>query len=71
MDGSQHSTACRRATRKVEPGARWALSGDRGITYAGAMPKDTIVTEGKWWPPDYTGPTLISFDAELAAAPCI
>ncbi len=53
---------------KVEPGARWALNGDRGITYAGAMPKGTIVTEGKWWPPDYTGKTLISFDADLAAA---
>jgi putative ABC transport system permease protein len=52
----------------VEPGARWALSGDRGITYARAMPKDTIVTEGRWWPPDYKGPTRISFDAALARA---
>lgn len=51
---------------KVDPDARWALSGDRGITYADAMPKGTIVTAGKWWAPDYRGPTLISFDAELA-----
>lgn len=51
---------------KVDPDARWVLNGDRGITYAAAMPEDTIVTAGKWWAPDYRGPTLISFDAELA-----
>lgn len=54
------------ADAKIEPGARWAVSGDRGITYAAGMPKDTIVTAGKWWAPDYRGPTLISFDDELA-----
>lgn len=51
---------------RVDPDSRWALSGDRGITYAAAMPKGTIVTAGKWWAPDYRGATLISFDAELA-----
>ena len=54
------------AQAKVEDGARWALSGDRGITYAAAPPQGTIVTEGSWWPVNYAGPTLISFDAELA-----
>lgn len=54
------------AEAPIDPGARWAVSGDRGITYAAAMPKDTIVTAGNWWPATYTGPTLISFDAELA-----
>ena len=54
------------AEAKVEPGARWALSGDRGITYAAMPPKGTLITAGSWWPADYKGPTLISFDAELA-----
>jgi len=54
------------AEAKIEPGARWAVSGDRGITYAAAMPKDAIVTAGSWWPATYAGPTLVSFDAELA-----
>jgi putative ABC transport system permease protein len=54
------------AKAKVDAGARWALNGDRGITYAAAPPKGTDITEGKWWPPNYAGPTLISFDAELA-----
>ncbi len=56
----------REAEKKIAPGARWALNGDRGITYAGAMPENTILTAGKWWPADYRGPTLMSFDAELA-----
>jgi putative ABC transport system permease protein len=54
------------AQAKVESGARWALNGDRGITYAATPPKGTAITEGKWWTSDYRGPPLISFDAELA-----
>ncbi len=52
---------------KVDDSARWALSGDRGITYAAAPPEETEITAGKWWPINYTGPTLVSFDGELAA----
>src|SRR6202789_1355244 len=52
---------------KVEQSARWALAGDRGISYAATPPKGTDITDGKWWPANYAGPTLISFDAELAA----
>ena len=28
--------------------------------------KGTVITEGKWWPPNYDGPTLISLDQEVA-----
>lgn len=51
---------------KVSSDSKWALSGDRGITYAAQPPKDTEIAEGKWWPASYRGPTLISFDAALA-----
>ncbi len=51
---------------KVSSDSRWALAGDRGITYAAAPPKGTQIVEGKWWPQNYAGPTLISFDADLA-----
>ncbi|HTQ12471.1 MAG TPA: FtsX-like permease family protein [Rhizomicrobium sp.] len=51
---------------RVDEGSRWALAGDRGVTYAASQPKDADITEGKWWPADYDGPTLISFDGELA-----
>jgi len=51
---------------KVSADSRWALAGDRGITYAAIPPKGTQIVEGKWWPANYAGPTLISFDADLA-----
>jgi putative ABC transport system permease protein len=51
---------------KVAGSVRWALNGDRGITYAATEPKGANVKKGYWWPANYTGPTLISFDAELA-----
>lgn len=50
----------------VAANARWALNGDRGITYAATPPNGTEIVSGKWWPANYAGPTLISFDAELA-----
>lgn len=48
-------------------GDHWVLSGDRGITYSETRPKNSRVTEGKWWAPDYTGAPQISFAAEEAA----
>ncbi|MFK7744181.1 MAG: ABC transporter permease [Roseobacter sp.] len=47
-------------------GNHWVLQGDRGVTYSAEMPENTRLTEGKWWPQDYTGPPLISFAAEEA-----
>lgn len=54
------------ADAKIDPGARWALSGDRGITYSAGVPEGAEITAGSWWKPDYGGPLLISFDGELA-----
>jgi putative ABC transport system permease protein len=48
------------------PDTAWALRGDRGLTYAAAMPEGTRLTEGEWWPATYDGPPLVSFDAGLA-----
>jgi putative ABC transport system permease protein len=44
----------------------WALRGDRGLTYAATPPPGTRIVAGEWWPPDYSGPPLVSFDAGLA-----
>ncbi|MSP88572.1 MAG: FtsX-like permease family protein [Alphaproteobacteria bacterium] len=46
--------------------ARWVLRGDRGFTYAAKQPEGVRLAAGKWWPPDYQGPPLISFDAAVA-----
>jgi len=45
---------------------RWALRGDRGLTYAATPPDGTRLVAGEWWAADYQGPTLVSFDANLA-----
>lgn len=46
--------------------SQWALRGDRGITYSAEIPKNSTLAEGEWWPPDYGGPSLVSFDEEVA-----
>jgi putative ABC transport system permease protein len=48
------------------PDTRWALRGDRGLTYAATPPAGTQVVSGAWWPSGYDGPPLLSFDAGLA-----
>lgn len=50
------------------PDKRWALSGDRGITYSETVPENSELVAGEWWPEDYSGPPLVSFEAELANA---
>ncbi|MCI0753961.1 ABC transporter permease [Teichococcus vastitatis] len=45
---------------------RWALRGDRGLTYAATPPEDTRLVSGQWWAADYNGPPLLSLDARLA-----
>ncbi len=48
----------------VPQGGRWVLQGDRGITYADALPANATLVEGTWWDKDYTGEPLMSFSAE-------
>lgn len=47
-------------------GDHWVVRGDRGLTYADVMPKDTTLTAGQWWPSSYDGPPQISFAREEA-----
>jgi putative ABC transport system permease protein len=46
----------------------WVLAGDRGITYATAMPARSRMVLGSWWPPDYAGPPELSISSEVAQA---
>ena len=43
----------------------WALRGDRGITYGETVPRNSRITSGEWWPADYNGPPLVSFDERM------
>jgi putative ABC transport system permease protein len=48
------------------PEAAWVLTGDRGLTYSATLPEGAHVVEGAWWPADYAGEPLVSFDTEIA-----
>ncbi len=51
---------------EAPPGSAWALNGDRGITYSATLPDNSKLTDGEWWPEDYQGKPLVSYDSELA-----
>ncbi|WP_119390451.1 ABC transporter permease [Taklimakanibacter lacteus] len=51
---------------KSSPDTAWALRGDRGLTYASDLPRGSTLTDGTWWPADYSGPPLVSFVDEVA-----
>ncbi|WP_417519138.1 ABC transporter permease [Minwuia sp.] len=51
----------------VDPSEAWVLRGDRGLTYMDTPPPNSPIVEGEWWPADYQGPPLVSFEDEAAA----
>jgi putative ABC transport system permease protein len=51
---------------KIAPEAQWVLTGDRGLTYAETVPEGSRVVAGQWWPSDYDGEPLVSFESDLA-----
>jgi putative ABC transport system permease protein len=51
---------------KVAPEAKWVLTGDRGLSYSATVPEGSTVVAGQWWPADYGGEPLVSFDADIA-----
>jgi putative ABC transport system permease protein len=51
---------------KPAEGSRWVLRGDRGITYAAAVPPGSRVVEGQWWSADYSGAPLVSVERKSA-----
>ncbi|PVE24511.1 glycosyl transferase family 1 [Microvirga sp. KLBC 81] len=44
----------------------WVLEGDRGITYSRTPPDGSKLVQGEWWPEDYRGKPLVSFDHRIA-----
>jgi putative ABC transport system permease protein len=51
----------------IAEGSRWVVNSDRAVTYTATKPKNAHVVEGPdWWPADYRGEPLVSFDQSLA-----
>ena len=51
---------------KPGAGSRWVLRGDRGITYAAAVPAGSRVVAGQWWSANYSGDPLVSLESKTA-----
>jgi putative ABC transport system permease protein len=51
---------------KAAPESQWVLNGDRGLTYSQEVPDGSTVVAGKWWPANYDGEPLVSFEAAIA-----
>jgi putative ABC transport system permease protein len=51
---------------KPAAGSRWVLQGDRGITYASALPPGSRIVSGQWWSADYAGEPLVSLENRTA-----
>ncbi|WP_292532234.1 FtsX-like permease family protein [Methylocystis sp.] len=50
----------------VADDAKWALEGDRGVTFSATVPANSTLAEGEWWPADYAGPPLVSLEQRIA-----
>jgi len=46
--------------------SRWVLRGDRGITYARAVPPGSRIVDGAWWSASYAGEPLVSLESRTA-----
>lgn len=57
----------RTADLKEIPEGGWALRGERGLTYADALPEGNSITAGRWWAPGTTA-AEVSVDEEFAQA---
>jgi putative ABC transport system permease protein len=69
LRGSVVAVGGRRVSEMAEiPPDAWFLRGDRGLTYAAALPEGSRLVAGRWWPPDYSGPPLVSLDVDAARA---
>jgi putative ABC transport system permease protein len=51
---------------KPDPEIAWVLQSDRGITFTEDLPEGSQIAEGKWWPENYDGPPVVSFEKRAA-----
>ncbi len=54
------------AEAEIDPDVEWAFRGDRGLSYSAVPVENSEVVAGVWWPEDYSGPNLVSMDANIA-----
>lgn len=50
----------------VAPTVKWIFQGDRGVTYADALPEGSKLVDGTFWAKNYNGTPLVSMEDKLA-----
>jgi putative ABC transport system permease protein len=60
IDGTPVSMA------KIAQNVRWAVRGDRFLSYSADPPPETEIVSGQWWAEDYSGEPLVSITADIA-----
>jgi putative ABC transport system permease protein len=50
----------------IDPESRWAVRGERGVSYSATIPENAKLVEGKWWDENHTGENLVSLDDRVA-----
>ncbi|MBM3618792.1 MAG: FtsX-like permease family protein, partial [Alphaproteobacteria bacterium] len=51
----------------VDEDVRWAVRGDRGLSYGANPPQNANIVQGEWWPADYRGAPQASIDERFLA----
>lgn len=51
---------------RIAKEVRWAVRGDRFLSFSKDAPVDTKIVAGKWWPQNYDGNPLVSITSDLA-----
>ncbi len=51
---------------QIDQNVRWAVRGDRFLSYSAELPPETEIVSGQWWSEDYTGEPLVSITADIA-----
>lgn len=52
----------------IPDNVRWVFRGDRGLTWTSDPIEGASLAAGEWWPPNHSGPPLVSLDAEVGEA---
>lgn len=50
----------------TDPHHRGILNSDRGVTFSDVIPENSKIVRGKWWPENYKGKPLVSFEEKFA-----
>ena len=50
----------------IAQNVRWAVRGDRFLSYSAGLPPETKIVAGQWWADDYSGGPLVSITADIA-----